>query len=255
MKIFDFHLHPGYDFHQNNTDPVRFVEILKKNGICGCAGSFINLDAYKKPAEEFSWRLPELNEKVWAFQRQFSDFFVPGVHIHPDFVDLSCRELERHKEKGGVLVGEIVYYMMGFQYDHPNLPEILSYARDLGMVVNLHPSKKMELNRHILRQVPGMKMVLAHLDGYGLYEDFISLMKENENVYVDLSAYGASRPGMLRDAVARVGSERILYGTDFPGSDEEGCQQKYIQYVLSEKLSAKDTENIFYFNAKELLKL
>jgi predicted TIM-barrel fold metal-dependent hydrolase len=255
MKIFDFHLHPGYDFHQNNTDPEYFVSLLKKNGICGCAGGFCNLDMYKKPAEEFQWRIPDLNRKTWAFHDAYPDFFVPGVQIHPDFVELSCKELAWHKEKGGVLLGEVVYYMMGFQYTHPGLPEIFSYARDLDMVVNLHPSKNMENNRHIIRQVPGMKVVLAHLDGYGLYEDFIAEMKGNENVYADLSAYGASRPGMLRDAVSRVGSERILYGTDFPGSNTETKQQKYISYVLSEGLSTEDTENILYENARRLLRL
>lgn len=255
MKIFDFHLHPGYDFHQNNTDPDRFVNILRENGICGCAGSFVNLDMYKKPAEEFSWRLPQLNENVWAFQKQFPDFFVPGIHIHPDHPALSASEMEKHKARGGVLIGEVVYYMMGFQYSHQNLPELLSYAKDLDLVVSLHPSKNMDLNRHLIKQVPGLKVVLAHLDGYGLYEDFISLMKENENVYADLSAYGTDRTGMLRDAVNRVGSHRILYGTDFPGSKEKEMQKKCIQYVLSEELSDEHAENIFYNNAKRLLKL
>ena len=255
MRIFDFHLHPGYDFHENDTDPARFAALLKTSGVTACAGSFVNLDMYKKPVEEYAWRIPDLNRKAWAFHDAYPDFFVPGVQIHPDFPEISCRELEAHAKRGGVLVGEIVYYMMGFQYPHPKLPEIMACARDLGMVVNFHPSKRMEYNLGLVRAVPDCTWVVAHLGGYGIYEDCIALMRENEHVYADISAYGPDFPGMLRDAVNRVGSERILFGTDFPGSRPEGMEEKYLKYVLSEGLSETDTENILYENARRLLRL
>ena len=255
LPIFDFHLHPGYDFHENDTDRDRFVALLKKNGVVGAAGSFINLDLYKKPVEEFSWRIPECNQRVWEWHDAYPDFFVPGIHVHPDHLTLSGEEMEKHRARGGVLVGEIVYYMMGFQYDHPSMLSLLDMARSLDLVVNLHPSKNMAKNRHITKNLPGLKIVLAHLDGYGLYEDFIREMKQNENVWVDLSAYGADRPGMLSDAVNRVGSERILFGTDFPGSKPETKERRYYDYVLSEKLSYEAVENILYRNAYRLLRL
>ena len=258
MRIFDFHLHPGYDFHDNDTDPHRFVRILKENNICGCAGSFINKDMYRKPAVEFARCIPELNEKVWELQRLYPDFFIPGIHIHPDYPELSCGELEKHKARGGVLLGELVSYMMDYRYTHPQLPELLRYARDLGMVASIHPATNMDSNRAFVNAAPGMDVVIAHLGGLGnhpLYEDMIALMRENEHVYVDISAYGPSCPGMLRDAVNRVGSERILYGTDFPGSNDETMQKRYIDYVLYENLSTGDTENIFYNNAARLLRL
>lgn len=258
MKIFDFHLHPGYDFHDNDTDPAHFVAILKADGLCGCAGSFINRDMNRRPAAEFAWRIPQLNRQVWEFQSTCPGFFVPGIHIHPDFPELSCKEMEAHKAKGGILLGELVSYMMDYRYDHPNLPELLGYAQSLGLVASIHPAGDMALNRAFLAAAPGMDVVLAHLGGmpnHCLYEDMIALMRENEHVYVDLSAYGNKHPGMLRDAVNRVGSERILYGTDFPGSLNEAMQKRYIDYVLCENLTTGETENIFYNNAARLLRL
>ena len=256
MEIFDFHLHPGYDFHGNNTDPEHFVSLLKRDGITGCAGSVVDVDCTYKPLEEYEWRIPDLNRRAWEFHDAYPDFFAPGIHIHPDFMDMSCHEMELHKAKGGVLIGEIVFYMMDFQYNHKNITELLHYAKELDMVVNIHPSKG---NPHYVRDmidsVPGLQVVIAHLDGYGLYEDFISLMQKHENVYADISAYGAERKGMLRDAVNRVGSQRILYGTDFPGAVEDEEQRKYIDYVLAENLDAAATENIFFRNAKRLLRL
>lgn len=255
MNVFDFHLHPGYDFHENQTDPAWFAETLKARGITGCAGSFINRAIYKRPVEEFEALVPELNRKAWEFCNLYPDFFVPGIHIHPDFPEVSLREMKKHKEKGGILIGELVYYMMGFSYSHPDFPELLREAEKLDMVVSFHPSKNMALNRIVTESAPGLVTVIAHLDGYGLYEDTLALMKENECVFADLSAYGADRPGMLRDAVKRVGSERILYGTDFPGTTNGEMQSKYTAYVLSEALSETDTENILFRNAKRLLHL
>lgn len=256
MQIFDFHLHPGYDFCENNTDPAHFVSVLKKNGITGCAGCAIDIASNNAPLEEYAWRIPDLNRRAWEFHDAYPDFFVPGIHIHPDFMDMSFQEMEQHKTKGGVLVGEIVFYMMGFQYNHENMTELLTCAKELDMVVNIHPSKAHpEYVRNMIDSVPGLKLVIAHLDGYGLYEDFISIMKKHESVYVDISAYGADRKGMLQDVVKRVGSERILYGTDFPGVDEAHEQEKYINYVLSENLGTDATENIFYRNAARLLRL
>lgn len=256
MRIFDFHLHPGYDFHNNDTDMHRFVRILKQSGVCGCAGSYINMDMNRKPAEEFVWRIPELNEKAWEFQRAYPDYFVPGIHIHPDFLEMSCLEMEKHKARGGVLLGELVNYMMGYRYNHPGLRELLHYAKELGMVVSMHPSNNMEDNLVFAEWAQGMDVVIAHLGMHEgiLHEDMIALMQKNPHIYVDLAAYGGAQPGKLRDAVNRVGSERILYGTDHPGVNDETQQKRYIDYVLSEGLKPENMENIFYNNAARLLK-
>ena len=257
-EIIDAHIHPAIMVENSDISlfsftnpPEKLVATLKRAGISKAAGSVV-----RRFPEPPTWDdIHQLNLAALEMRRQFPDFYIPGIHVHPDFPELSLEELKKHKEKGGVLVGELVYYMMGFQYSHPNFPELLHSARDLGMVVNFHPSKNMALNRIVTESAPGLVTVIAHLDGYGLYEDFIELMMKNECVCADLSAYGADRPGMLRDAVKRVGSERILYGTDFPGTTNGEMQSKYTAYVLSEALSDADTENILSLNAKRLLQL
>ena len=74
-------------------------------------------------------------------------------------------------------------------------------------------------------------------------------MKKYENVSFDISAHGATRQGMLTDAVAQVGSSRILYGTDYPGYGP----QSFIDAVLKAEITDADRENIFYKNAASLL--
>ena len=46
MRIFDFHLHPGYDFHNDELGyeitPDIFVRGLQESGVTRCAGSVIH---------------------------------------------------------------------------------------------------------------------------------------------------------------------------------------------------------------------
>ncbi len=250
MKIFDFHMHVGYDFNNKSGNSHEYLQNAKKAGITRCAGCAIDMASNAQPIENYGDIINRLNAHAYEMQAQYPDFFTAGVHIHPDFVNLSCEIMREHKSRGGLLVGELVYYMMGYQYDHKGLYEIFSYANELGMVVSLHPSSKRYADMEkLLTSFPNLKIVIAHLDGYGLFDNVIDLMKKYPNMHTDISAYGAQRDGMLAEAVAKIGSDRILFGTDFPGYDIG----PFIDAVQKSGLSSADIDNIMYNNAVKLL--
>ena len=252
MKIFDFHLHPHYDFHNISISDEDFVATLQKSGVCGFAGSVIREGYSNRPVEEYAELIPRLNAEAFEIYEKFPKTYVPGIHIHPDHPELSCRQVEYYARKGVKLVGELVHYLMGWSgQDRPELIEILQVASDNKMVLSFHPSRNTEAMETLIRALPHMDIVVAHLDGYGLYDWSVEMMKKYKNVYFDISAHGAEREGMLRDTVNAVGAERILYGTDFPGYTSE----KFINYVLSEKISDSDREAIFCKNAERLLRI
>jgi len=251
MQIFDFHLHPGYDFHRPALDHSTFTGRLKQDGIVKCAGSFAGKLCRDLPIGEYAQLIPEYNRLAWEFHDQEPSFFIPGIHIHPDHVDMSAEEIRKHHEKGGVLVGEVVHYMMGWIYSHENLLPLLSYIRDLDMVVSIHPTSDFASLERIMDNIPGLKLVLAHLSGYGLYGRTLDFMKKYETVYTDLSAHGTDFDGTVADAVNKIGSERILYGTDYPGYKS----RPFIDIVLNAKIREEEKENIFYRNAASLLRV
>ena len=252
MKIFDFHMHVGYDFNGKSGNSHEYLNTAKKNGITRCAGCAIDMASNSHPIKNYGDIIKRLNAHAYGMQAEYPDFFTAGVHVHPDFVDLSCEIMRDHKTKGGLLVGELVYYMMGYQYGHKGLYEIFSYADELGMVVSLHPSAKRYADMEkLLTSFPNLKIVIAHLDGYGLFENVIDLMKRYPNMYTDISAYGAQRCGMIKEAVEKIGSDRILFGTDFPGYNI----QPFIDAVLNSGISDTDIDNIMYNNALKLLKV
>lgn len=251
MRIFDFHLHPGYDFHAPALDHATFTGRLKEDGIVKCAGSFAGKLCRNLPLGEYARLIPEYNRSIWDFHDLEPDFLVPGIHIHPDHVDMSVAELQKHHEKGGTLVGELVHYMMGWNYSHPGLLPLLDYARELDMVVSIHPTSDFSSLERIMDNVPGLKLVLAHLSGYGLYDRTLEFMKKYETVYTDLSAHGTDFDTTVADAVNKIGSQRILYGTDYPGYKS----RPFINIVLNAPIREEEKENIFYNNAANLLKV
>lgn len=245
-------MHTAYDFNNKSGNSREFLAEAKNAGITRCAGCAIDMASNGQPIENYGDIIKRLNSHAYEIESKYPDFYTAGVHVHPDFVDLSCEIMREHKSRGGLLVGELVYYMMGYQYDHKGLYEIFSYADMLGMVVSLHPSSKRYADMEkLLTSFPNLKIVIAHLDGYGLFESVIDLMKKYPNMYTDISAYGAVRDGMLTDAVSKVGSERILFGTDFPGYKI----QPFIDAVVKSGLSDDEIYNIMYNNAVNLLKV
>ncbi len=248
-EIFDFHLHPGYDFHADALSPDTFVNGLAKHGITRAAGSAIRKDDTNRPLSDYAEILPRLNREAYEMQARFPDFYKAGIHVHPDHVALSCAEIEHYAPNGVRLVGELVPYLMGWRdFADPRLWEILEVACQHGMVLSFHPNKRPEDMLAMIKQFPKLQIVIAHLDGYGLYDFAIETMQKHNNVYFDISAHG-TREGMLADAVSKVGADRILFGTDYPGYSPA----PFIESVLSAKITDTDKEKILAENAKRLL--
>ncbi len=253
LKIFDFHLHPGYDFHNDELGyeitPEIFINGLNKNNVNFCSGSVIHKADAHRPIEEYEEIIPRLNRETYHFFECYPNIFTPGIHIHPEFIELSCREVEYYADRGVKLVGELVPYMMGWKlYSDKRVIDILHVASDRKMVLSIHPTNKEDMEQ-LFKMCPDINIVVAHLDGYGLYDWSIDMMKKYPNVYYDISAHGIGRPEMLRDAVNKVGKERILYGTDYPGYDPA----PFINSVINSGLTDDEQEFIFYKNAEILL--
>ncbi len=94
----------------------------------------------------------------------------------------------------------------------------------------------------LARRYPGVNIIMAHMEGVGLRG--ILDVAQNENVYIDTSG---SQPfsGTLEFALREVGSERILFGSDF-------FYRSYaaqLGRILGTKMPAPDRNRILADNA------
>ncbi|GMQ63600.1 amidohydrolase family protein [Vallitalea maricola] len=97
----------------------------------------------------------------------------------------------------------------------------------------------------MLSLFPSTKFILAHC---GLYEsdELINLMKVFPNIYTDISAQSANNIKKINNA---IGSERLLFGTDYPFFNHAFS----IVSVLRATLKEEDRCNIFSRNATRVL--
>ncbi len=254
-EVIDFHTHPMYDFHLPThgveIDLERFKNDLLANGITHACGSVIYRAMNDCPLEEYEQIIPMLNDQALKCREKLGDFYIPGIHVHPAFGELSCREIERCHKKGVRLIGELVPYMMRWsEYACKGFFEIMEYAAELGMVVNMHPSKPRDMLA-FSEAMPKLTIVWAHFSAYGHYGDHMELLRRFENVHFDISAHGCDFDGTLRRAVDEVGCGRLLFGTDYPGINPASD----VAAVRFEPLSVREREAILCGNARRVLEM
>ena len=252
-EIIDFHIHPFYNKSRNVCfypdtvkDIEQFTEDLKRAGITKACGSVIE----RMEPKSFN-DIKALNDEALLIRDKLNGFYIPGVHIHPAFVTESIAELERAKKAGVKLVGELVPYFMGWEdYYDKNMAEIYSVINELDMVVSLHTQRE-ETVEEAVKQFPNITFVAAHPGDKASLLRHIERIKKYDNYYLDLSGTGIFRYGLIGYGVSQVGSERFLFGTDYPICNP----LMYINAVLYEKLNSCDYDNIFSENARRILNL
>ncbi len=255
MEVIDFHTHPFLSDDTNICSHLSFCPMtaektetdLQGIGISKIAGSVI----FRTMRKNYTWEyVRELNDDAMKLHEQYGDFYYPGFHVHPAFVRESCEEIERMAKKGFRLIGELVpYHQEWSDYSCPGFSEILDTAEQYDMLVSFHSMGEDEMDK-MVKEHPKVRFAAAHPGEYREFMRHMERMKTSENYYLDVSGYGIFRHGLLRHAIDLFGSERFLYGSDYPICNPA----MYLGGVLLDcTLSDAEKENVLGKNAKRLL--
>ena len=257
FEIIDFHAHPFMDAAHNickHQDVVpmseqTILDLYRRLGISRVCGSVI-----EDGNNEDRWaKIKANNDQALQLQALYGDFYIPGFHIHPDYVEESLREMERMSKLGIRLIGELVPYIDDWResYDSENLSILLDEAGKRNMIVNFHSQNDDAMDAMVKRH-PDVIFVAAHPNEYPTLLRHFERMKFSDNYYLDLSGMGIHRHGMLRRAIDTMGIDRILFGTDYPTCNPA----MYLGGVLLDPLvTDAEKEKIFSLNARRLLGL
>ena len=252
-ELFDFHLHPFLDTinsiarYGHPADWKEFLGNLKRHGITQCAGSVI----HKIDGSDFG-EIRKMNDEALRLRDLApAGFYHPGVHIHPNFPDESCKELDRVHAEGVRLIGELVPYLMGYtEYSCDALAPVWKHAAELSMVVSIHTGAIADMTAFATAN-PTLNIVIAHPGEHPNYMEKLELCKRCPNVYLDLCGTGLFRNWMLEYGVGLIGAERFLFATDYPTCNI-GMQIGALQFA---EITAEQRSLICSGNAKRLLKL
>ncbi len=121
---------------------------------------------------------------------------------------------------------------------------IFSLASEFGAIVQIHPERDADYILPFADKYPDVKFIMAHLEN----ESYVRAieMAKHQNVYTDTSGSASVSNHILEYAVNRIGSEKILFGTD---TYSAGFQRGRVEYAL---ISDRDKSNILRDNAIKL---
>lgn len=255
LQIIDFHTHPYLseeDFYCFYPDcfvpsPAQCMDDIKKAGISHICGSVILKRKYRGGFDY----IKECNDRAYEIKKIMGAFYTPGFHVHPDFVKESIEEIELRHKQGFGLVGELVPYMHGWSdYSRKELGSILEAAEHFRLPVSFHTitNEQKEIDK-MVEEHPNVTFIAAHPGDKEQFLLHLERIKKYDNYYLDLSGTGIFRYGLIAHGVKEVGSERLLFGTDYPICNP----RMYIQAAYQEPISEKDRENILFNNANRIL--
>lgn len=188
------------------------------------------------------------NDNYKEILRNIKDKGLKGVKLHPDYQDAFFNDI-RYKR-------------------------IISYATELGLIVVTHAGQDIGLPdvihctpamaEEVLDEVQPDKLVLAHMGGWNMWNEVLDRLC-GRNVYFDTAfSYGeidwrdgATHRFRLMDSdtflaiVRKHGSDRIMFGTDSPWSN----QAEAAADILSLPLTDSEKEDIMSRTASRLLGL
>ncbi|MCH2203579.1 MAG: amidohydrolase family protein [Fuerstiella sp.] len=137
---------------------------------------------------------------------------------------------------------------------------LFKLAADFNAVVLAHSGDPLSLPGDLtpfINEYSGVRLILAHLgNGGGAAGDPTLQVRaiqdcRHDNVFVDTSSARSILPGLVEWAVAEIGSERVLFGTDTPLYSTAMQRMR----IDSADITDNQKSDILYRNAERLLAL
>lgn len=253
--IYDAHIHYGLEeaIVEHNIVPIihgkpdSLIGALDKYGISKAV--VLPPDRMLNPPVDVDFR--QMNEAVAELIALYPDRLLGAMRLNPLFGEKFVWETIRYFVEERGLRGIKLVSRADF-YNPSNLKvmgPVLEAAGQYDITIVFHsghPSRDIpSLQAYGARHYPNTRVVLAHMGLHDFVSDAIIACKELPNVFADMSQ---AWPYDVKAFVAKVGSEKLMYGSDAP------CQSPLVEKIKVEECGFNDTqlEQIFYKNAQRI---
>lgn len=253
--VLDVHVHPlpvpGVGI---NGTPRQAVDFLIRHADSAGVSRMVMMNlGPTRPIAPTPQQFRDANDVCLKMRDLEPDRLLSFAYVNPAFPDESRAELDRmvrHNAMAGVKLWVAV------KCSDPRVIDVVRHAAALGVPVLQHTWIKASGNQagesspadlaELARAVPEAKIIMGHLLGGG-YRG-IEFIRDLPNVYVET---GGSEPeqGVVEQAVSRLGSRRVIFGSDATG------RHMAIQLgkVLGTRLSDTTKKRILWDNLVRIL--
>lgn len=214
-------------------------------------------------------------ENSWTLEQiqKYPNRLIALAAIQPNAGADAVRELERCLDGGMVGLGELNADGQQFKLNDDNFRALARRAAELNATMLLHTNEPVGHNYpgkgtlpladicDFAKAFPQLKLVLAHWGG-GLpfYELMREVRKIAKNIYYDSAAspllYSSK---IFRTVIDIVGSEKVLFGSDFPlilypKRQSEPAMMLFIEEMRALNLAPHEWANVMGENARRVYK-
>lgn len=242
MQVIDSHTHVDeYEAFGWFDPPEAIIELMNEAGI----EKAIVMTYADAPVLN-----PNALEYIHDACKKYPDRLIPYARINPHadnaatlleeaIVDLKMKGLKIHQESVTAAAHHdsvIRLVKKAAEFDAP----ILFHSGDEALSLPQQFTKLAEA-------APEATIILAHMGGYHHTDDAIQVCEKYDNLLLDTSA--CPYPQKIKEAIERLGANRVLFGSDGPG-----CNPKLeLQKVKRIGLSENEEQMVFHDNIALLL--
>jgi len=270
MKIFDFNIHLPFKvenevgntiMNEADLSPKQFKRVFKEQAnilkpqVCA-----VNLMV-------FNSGLFNVSESSGLYQ--FVKKQMPGSYISL-LIDFRLDNIEEYllnaREKGVGLIKFHSYVQKLSSNDFMLALKASKFAESIKMPICIDASygttgmycyNNLEFAALISENITKVPIIILHSGGARIFEAML-IAHEKKNVYLETSFSieyynGSSIEKDFAFAYKKIGTHRVLFGSDMPYISPSDAIEKLLKYLAQYKFSTSDVENIMYNNAVKLL--
>jgi len=205
----------------------------------------------------------QTNDYIMESIARYPERLIGFCAVQPLDIKAAIREVERCSVGGAKGIGELRPDVQGFDLNqNKSLDAFVEVIIRNKMVLSLHASEPVGheypgkgnivpgLLYEFIKRYPQLKVILAHFGG-GLpfYELMPEVKQLLQNTYYDTAAAPfLYSPDIYKALDTIIGSEKLLFGSDWPLIDPE----RVIDQVKAAGLGREQMNNILYGNAERL---
>ncbi len=201
---------------------------------------FIVFSVATKPTQ-----VKSINEYLADCASRSGNRFTPLGAMHLDSEDMEA-DMDHLIELGlrGVKMHPDV---QDFIIDEPKAMKLYEMCEDRGLPIYVHTGDyrydRSNPNRtvNVLKAFPKLKFIGPHFGGWSVWKDAYRMLPDYPNIMVDTSSsFYALKRDFARDMIRAFGSERVMFGTDFP----MWPQRDELEFLDSLELTDDEYEDI-----------
>jgi len=172
--------------------------------------------------------------------------------VNPYAADGGTYELERAVGEWDARGLKLVPLRHGYDCDSSVPMRVMELAQRLDLPVSIHSGAHYCLPWQIgalARRFPSVPIIMDHMGWRYYVEGAIDVALTTPNVYLETAL--VSMPGYIRQAVDRLGADRVIYGSDYP----TGHPGAMMEVVKAAKLDGESESMVLGGSLARILKL